>query len=164
MERRIVVGKITGVYGIKGWVKVRSFTEPGKNIFAYAPWHLDGTEQEFGVLNGRSHGSSWVAQVEGITDREQAATLVGRSISVPRSRLPEPGEGEYYQTDLLGMDVVNLDGVELGRVDQIMETGANDVLVVMGDRERLIPFTRGQAIREVDVAQRRIRVDWDADF
>ncbi|HLF97900.1 MAG TPA: ribosome maturation factor RimM [Methylococcaceae bacterium] len=166
MERRVVVGKVAGVYGVKGWVKIRSFTAPEENIFAYAPWQMDGTPPlpEVRIVDGRRHGSGLVAQLEGIADRDQAATLVGRYISVPRSRLPAPGEGEYYQTDLLGMRVVNLAGVEFGHVDQIMETGANDVLVVMGDRERLIPFTLGQAVREVDLAEQRILVDWEADF
>lgn len=166
MERRVVVGKITGVYGVKGWVKIRSFTDPEENILAYVPWRLDSAQPgpEIRVLDGRLHGGGLVAQLEGVADRDQAATLVGRHISVPRARLPELGEGEYYQTDLLGMNVVNLEGLEFGRVEQIMETGANDVLVVLGDRERLIPFTPGQAVREVNLAEQRILVDWDADF
>lgn len=166
MERRVVVGKVAGVYGVKGWVKIRSFTEPEENIFNYAPWRLESMTPalELRVLDGRFHGSGLVAQLEGITDRDQAAKLVGQYIFVPRACLPELGEGEYYQTDLLGMRVVNLDGVEFGHVDQIMETGANDVLVVIGKRERLIPFVLGQAVREVDLAEKRILVDWDADF
>lgn len=166
MERRIVVGKITGVYGVRGWVKIRSFTDPEENILAYAPWRLDSAQSgpEFRVRDARMHGAGLVAQLEGVADRDQAAALVGRHISVPRSRLPELGEGEYYQTDLLGMQVVNREGLDFGRVEQIMETGANDVLVVSGDRERLIPFTVGQAVCEVNLAEKRILVDWDADF
>lgn len=166
MERRVVVGKIAGVYGVKGWVKIRSFTGPEENIFTYVPWRLENMTPalELRVLDGRFHGSGLVALLEGITDRDQAAKLVGQHISVPRACLPELGEGEYYQTDLLGMRVVNLEGVEFGRVDQIMETGANDVLVVVGERERLVPFLLGQAVREVNLAEQRILVDWDADF
>jgi 16S rRNA processing protein RimM len=166
VERRVIVGKISGVFGVKGWVKIRSFTDPQENIFAYAPWRLDGMSpaRELRVLDGRFHGSGLVAQLDGYTDREQAATLVSQEISVPRDCLPEPAEGEYYQADLIGLRVVNVDGTEFGHVDQIMETGANDVLVVLGDRERLIPFTLGQAVREVNLAEKRILVDWDADF
>jgi 16S rRNA processing protein RimM len=166
VERRIVVGKIAGVYGVKGWVKVRSFTKPEENILDYAPWHLEGVGLAFDVrvLDGRKHGSGLITHLEGVTDRDQAARLVGREITVPRECLPELEAGEYYWTDLLGLRVVNLDGVEFGLVAQIMETGANDVLVVAGERERLIPYIQGQAVREVDLAAGRILVDWDADF
>jgi 16S rRNA processing protein RimM len=166
MERRVVVGKIAGVYGVKGWVKVRSYTEPKENILDYAPWRLEGgdTPIEVRVLAGKAHGAGIVAQLEAMTDRDQAARLVGREISVLRECLPNLPEGEFYWMDLVGLRVVNLEGAEFGRVVQIMETGANDVLVVAGDRERLIPFALGQAVRQVDLAGGRILVDWDADF
>lgn len=166
VDRLIVAGVITGAYGVKGWLKVRSFTEPGENLLAYAPWRLarDATEQTREVVAGRVHGAGLVVQLAGVSDRDQAEALSGREIFVPRSALPEPGENEYYHADLMGLEVVNLEGVAFGRVAWVMETGANDVLVVSGDRERLVPFILGAAVRSVNLVERRIVVDWDADF
>jgi 16S rRNA processing protein RimM len=165
----VVVGKITSAYGIKGWVKVFSYTDPVSNILQYTPWYLPVSPQQEGwrcceVLNGRPHGKHVVAQLAGIDDRNQAELLRGMDIAVPRDQLPEPAEGEYYWLDLKGLRVVNTHGVELGVVEDMMETGANDVLVVKGDRQRLIPYVMDEIVKDVDLAGGVLIVDWEPDY
>ncbi len=109
-------------------------------------------------------GKTLVARFAGIDDRETAAALVGQDLSVDRDRLPETAEDEYYWADLTGLEVVNREGIVLGRVHNLLSTGANDVLVVRGDRERLVPFVQGQYVLEVDLEAGRILVDWSPDF
>ncbi len=163
---RVVVGKIAGVFGVRGWVKVISYTDPREGILDYTPWILEhgGAQEVRKVLDGRAHGAGIVAQLEHCTDRDQAAALLNATVSVERSQLPEPAQGEYYWADLVGMNVVTSQGVDLGHVTELFETGANDVLVVKGDRERLIPFIRKQVIQDIDLGARRMVVDWDPDF
>ncbi len=160
------MGRVAGLYGIKGWVKVFSETEPRDNILEYSPWYLkvSGKWQEMEPAEGRIHGNGVVARLEGYSDRDQAARLVGAEIAIHRDQLPEIGEGEYYWSDLIGLKVVNTAGVELGQVDHLLETGANDVLIVKGERERLIPYTPGQAVVKVDLEAGVLTVEWDADF
>jgi len=162
----VIVGKITSSYGIRGWVKVHSFTEPQTNIFDYAPWYLkqDGQWREYTLSEGRTHGKGVVAHLKNVDDRNQADLLRGIEIAVRREQLPEAEDGEYYWLDLIGCQVQNLDGEDLGRVEEMMETGANDVLVVKGERERLIPYVIDEVVKEVDLGQKLIRVDWPADF
>lgn len=162
----IVVGKIVGLYGVQGWVKVFSHTEPKENIFTYAPWlvEIKGEWRPMKVLSGRVQGKGLVASLDGYADRELARLLIGAEIAVLRSQLPKPAKGEYYWNDLIGLNVVTLEGVELGKVDHLFDTGANDVMVVNGERERLIPFVTGQYVLEVDLDAGTIRVDWDPEF
>jgi 16S rRNA processing protein RimM len=162
----INVGKISGVFGIKGWLKIFSYTEPRDNILSYKLWLLkkDNQVKTIKVINGRLQGKSVVAQLDGIDSREQAELLVGHQIDITRQQLPKPEQDEYYWTDLLGLDVENTDSVHLGKVDSLFETGANDVLIVIGERERAIPFVIGQTVKSVDLESRKIVVDWDADF
>nr|VFJ45237.1 MAG: 16S rRNA processing protein RimM [Candidatus Kentron sp. FW] len=168
MQKRIIIGRISGVYGIYGWVKVHSFTVPIDNIFDYSPWQLELPNGrgyvEAPVIDGRRHGSGCVAKLALCQDRNAALDLVGANVIVTRDQLPLIGEGEYYWEDLIGCRVVTGDGIELGYVDRLMETGANDVLVVMGERERLVPFVFGNIILAVDLKAGMIRVDWDAEF
>lgn len=165
-DKHIVMGEIAGVYGVRGWVRVRSFTEPMDNLLRYRLWTLDedgsGT-RAVTVLEGRSHGPGLVARLEGIEDRDAAAKLQGRKILVRRAELPQ-APGEFYWADLEGLQVVTVDGVHLGQVDHLLETGANDVLVVQGERERLIPFVRPDVVKAVDLQARQLTVDWDPDF
>lgn len=165
-ERLVTLGEINGVFGVGGWVKVWSYTEPRERILEYGPWRLataDGDWRDIAVLEGRRHGQTVVACLKGIEDRDQARALHGAEIAVPRDRLPPPGEGEYYWTDLEGLRVVTLDGHELGRVKHLFRTGANDVMVVSGDRERLVPFVLERFVRDVDFGAGVIRVDWDPE-
>ncbi len=157
----IILGRISGLHGVKGWVKVHSHTQSREDILAYREWYLDGAAVE--LTQGRIHGKGIVAKLAGIDDRDAAAGLIGREISIPRSALPEPEEGQYYWSDLQGCRVTTTQGDELGEVDYLFATGANDVMVVKGDRERLLPFIES-VILEVDLTERSIRVDWDKDF
>ena len=164
--RRVILGRVAGLHGVRGWIKVHSFTEPPANILAYATWHLLSAsgQQVLAVTAGRTHGSRVLAQLGDVTDRDQAAALVGAEIAVPRSELPAPAAGEYYWSDLEGLRVSNLTGETLGTVMRLLATGANDVMVVRGERERLLPFVHGTVVKEVDLARGEICVDWDAAF
>ncbi len=166
-RERVILGRIAGVYGVRGWVKVFSETKPKENIFSYSPWqiNLNGAWQSVEVVEGKPHGKGLVAQLASYDDRERARQLVGAEIAVDKEQLPAAEEGEYYWADLVGLKVVTLDGTELGRVDHLLETGANDVLVVVeSERERLIPFVQGRYIHQVDLQAGVIRVDWDPEF
>ena len=166
-DRRFInVGKISGVFGVKGWLKIFSYTEPRENILTYSPWQLRKGEwcERLEVSGGRRQGNALVAQLDGIEDREAAARLAGCQIFIEREQLPAAGGDEYYWTDLCGLKVFNRDGQELGVVDHLLETGANDVLVVTGERERLIPFLMGNTVIKVDLAAGCLHVDWDPDF
>ncbi len=165
-QERLILGKINGVYGVRGWVKVFSDTKPRVNIFEYQPWLLKigGQWKTMKVIKGRPQGKGLVAQLESIDECEQAQALVGAEIAVLKSQLPKPEEGEYYWSDLIGLEVLTLEGQSLGRLDSLFETGANDVMVVKGDRERLVPFVQGQYIKEIDLVAGLMRVDWDPEF
>ena len=166
-DRPLLLGKIVGLSGVQGAVKLESYTEPRMRLFAYQPWRLKvaGSEREVSGVRGREQGKGIVASLPDVTDRDAAALLVGAEIWVARSVLPKPKRGEYYWTDLEGMNVVTLQGVDLGRVSHLFSTGANDVLVARdGERERLIPFVLKQFVHEVDLDAGRIVVDWDPEF
>ncbi|HEY5789909.1 MAG TPA: ribosome maturation factor RimM [Gammaproteobacteria bacterium] len=163
----VPVGRIAGAYGVRGWVKVFSETDPPENLLQYAPWYLqdrDGGWQARVVREGRVHAQALVARLEGCADRDAAAALGGTTVAVPRSAFGALGEDEYYWADLVGLEVVNTEGTRLGTVERLFPTGANDVLVVRGERERLIPFTPGHAVVEVDLERRRLTVAWDPEF
>jgi len=161
----IVLGRISGVFGVKGWVKVFSYTEPREAVLGYASWLLgqDGQWQSATVAEGQRHGKGVVARIDGFEDRDQAATLVGTQSGVPRNELPETQDGHYYWSDLEGLMVVRSDGSELGEVAYLLETGAHDVMVIKGDTERLVPFVKDEIVVDVDLAAGVITVDWDWD-
>ncbi|CAG0973456.1 Ribosome maturation factor RimM [Anaerolineae bacterium] len=163
----VIVGEVAGAFGVKGWLKVHSHTEPPSNILNYGPWRLESKEstKECKILSGHMHGVTVVAQLEGVDDRDQALELRSSKILVPRDRFPPPEPGHYYWADLIGLRVENLVGIDFGEVSEILSTGANDVIVAKGEeRERLIPFIIGQFVKEVDFEKRTMQVDWDADF
>ena len=165
MSQLITVGEIAGAFGIKGWVKIFSHTDPIQNILDYGPWlltDLDGTK-EFKVLSGRVHGNYVIALLEGVEDRDKAQKLKSSKISVPRDSFPRLESG-YYWADLIGLQVTNLDGVGLGTIEQMLSTGANDVIVAKAERERLIPFVMGTFVKEINLGEGKMLVDWDADF
>lgn len=166
MSDWVVLGRVSGLFGLQGWVRVFSHTEPREGIARYNPVFLQrkGQWQPFKIEAGRTHGAGVVLKFIDFDDRDQAATLVQSDIAVHRAQLPPPRPGEYYWADLEGLRVVTLEGVELGVVDHLLATGANDVLVVKGERERLLPFVQGQVIVEIDLEQRLLQVDWDPDF
>lgn len=163
----IHLGHINGLYGVKGWVKVYSETQPRDNILSYTPWLIRQAGQEWQTLlvtDGRLQGKGVVAHLQGYDDREQARQLMGAEIAIYREQLAPLADDEYYWSDLQGLAVETVNGVSLGTVDYIFDTGANDVLVVSGDRERLIPFIQGQTIRKIDLQGGTIQVDWDPEF
>ena len=163
----VVMGKVVGAQGIQGWVKVQTFTEYLDSLLDYNTWYV-GNEQEWRplkVLEANVHGGKvLIAKLQGILDRTAAEKCKGLLIAVPRNSLPEQPEGEYYWSDLVGLAVENLQGVEFGTVDSLLETGANDVLVVKGGAgETLMPFI-ASVIQKVDLKNRKILVDWQADY
>jgi 16S rRNA processing protein RimM len=160
------MGRIAAPFGVKGWIKVQPETEGPGGLLAYKTWWLlgrDGDWREAAVAEAKVQGAMLAARLEGCRDRDSAAALRGDSVAVPRSQLPQARSGEYYWADLLGLRVVNTQARELGRIEQILQTGANDVLVVRGDRERLVPFI-ADVIREVDTATGVVRVEWGVDY
>ncbi|MEE9395946.1 MAG: ribosome maturation factor RimM [Methylococcales bacterium] len=161
------VGKVSAPYGIKGWLRMMSYTEPRKNILNYSPWLLgkkNGDYSEWQVEDARLHGKGLIVKFENIENPESAAKLSGLIVAVVRDQLPEAAEGEYFWIDLIGLAVITITGFNLGEVDYLIETGANDVLIVKGERERLIPFVQGDVIKNIDLKSRVITVDWDPDF
>ncbi len=163
---RIILGRISGLFGVKGWVKVFSYTEPRENVIRYSPWHLlrAGLEQVHEVAAGRCHGAAVIAQLRGVDDRDAAANLIGADIEIARQQLEPLPPGEYYWAELQGLEVKDLGGSMLGRIDHLLRTGAHDVLVVEGERQRLIPFVRGGIVKDVDLDRGVVRVDWSPDY
>jgi 16S rRNA processing protein RimM len=173
LEKQITLGKVGAVYGIKGWLKIHSFTDDPEAILDYLPWSLKlGNKiQTVEVTDWRKHNKSLVVKVAKYDDRDQAQTLVGSEVLVKSSVLPDLPDGEFYWRDLIGMAVVTDKGYDLGTVSDIMETGANDVLVVKANRndafsqkERLIPYLFEQVVVSVSMENKQICVDWDPGF
>ena len=157
---------MVGPWGVKGWIKVYSYTDPRENIVNFPVWSLeqDGGRRSVQLEQGRRHGSQVVVKLASVDDRDQAELLAGAEILVARGELAPCDEGEYYWTDLEGLRVVTREGVDLGEIDHLFATGSNDVMVVTGDRERLIPFLAEQVVQTVDLGEGLVVVDWDPDF
>lgn len=169
----VIVGKIGAPYGIKGWIKVNSYTDPESNIFDYSPWQLDvgGELKDVEIAEWRTHNKGLIARLADISDRNAAELVKGATIVVSAEVFPELTGEEYYWRDLEGMEVVTEQGYHLGKVNNLMETGANDVMVVkantgdaFGKKERLIPYIEEQVIKQVDLQSRQITVDWEPNF
>ena len=168
----VKLGRVSGVYGIKGWVKIHSYTRPMENILNYSSWMLErqGQWSSARLEQGRPHGKGLIAKFFGCDDRDVAQTFVGLEIGMNESELPSLEDGDYYWHQLEGLSVTNCEGELLGRVDRMMSTGANDVMVVkpidgsLDDQERLIPYVVEQYVLEVDLANKNIKVDWGRDF
>jgi len=181
---KVILGRITGVYGVQGWLKVFSYTDPMESIIDYNPWYIRAGNRkkapwtEVKLAAGKRHAKTVIVRLEDCDDRDQAMAYIGSEIAIELEQLEQlQGKDEYYWRDLFGLRVVNLQGVELGVVKDLMETGVNDVLVVVsekevtekekdgaGYKERLIPWTMHNAIIAVDLEQGVIEVDWDPDF
>lgn len=164
-DKNLIVGKISGIFGVKGWVKIFSHTEPRENIFSYSPWLIkyQGEWQAFNVEDGQllQGGKALAAKLEGVDDRDQARLYMGCDIAISPDQLPEV-EDEYYWRDLIGCTVTDQEGKNLGVVTSLIETGAHDVLrIEQDDHSVLIPFVEGTFILDVDVENKHIQVDWD---
>lgn len=166
IKRRIPLGRICGIHGVQGWVKIYSYTDPLTNIFKYTPWQVkkNGQWHTVAVLEGKTHHKGLIAQLVNCYNRDEAIYWLDTEIAVYREQLPPPLAGEYYWTDLVGLTVKNVEHEILGQIDQVLETGANDVLVVKGKREYLIPFLLNKTIKQVDLTNGILQVDWDTDF
>lgn len=173
-NEKLILGSISGVFGVKGWVKVFSETDPRENILEYSPWfiEIDKQWQEVKLVSGKKHGKSIIAQLEGINDRDQAEALKRCRIAIKPSQLPDTAENEFYWRDLKGLNVLSTTGFEFGTVVEILETGANDVLVIRSHNkdakgryeEYLIPYIWQQVILKVDLDGGLIEVDWQPEY
>lgn len=163
----VIMGYVSGVFGVRGWIKVHADTEYADSLFNYPVWLLgkpNGVWQSYSFIEGAVQSKGIVAHLQQVDDRDQAFGLRGMSIAIPRNDLPAPEEDEYYWTDLVGLQVTNQHNEALGTIVEMMETGAHDVMVVQGaDGERLIPFVE-PILLDVNMAERQVRVDWDADY
>lgn len=165
-RKLVILGRVNGLLGVKGWLKIYSYTDPRDSIVDFSTWVLrtGNDEQTVELEDGRKHGRTVVVKLKAIDDRDQAGALVGAEIAVERDALAPCDAGEYYWTDLEGSTVVTAQGESLGRLDHLFETGGHDVMVVIGDRRRLIPFVQEKVVREVRLEQHIIVVDWDPAF
>ena len=177
-SEKIVLGRITGVYGLKGWVKVFSYTDPMESIVDYSPWYVRPEKKQSSpwtkvkLKAGKRHAKTVIAKLENCNDCDEAQAYIGSEISVEQDQFEAlKDKNAYYWQDLIGLRVINQQNIELGVVTKMLETGANDVLVVTseeeaetGNKERLIPWTLQQAIIAVDLEQGVLEVDWDPDF
>ena len=165
LDNLVVMGRIAVPYGIKGWMKIQPYSEAIDTLADYAQWYVGRGDvwQIYTVVEIKTHVKLLVAQLAGVEGRDQALALKGCEIAVARDSLPAAPENEYYWSDLIGLPVVNLNGAAFGVIEQILEAGAHDVLVVRGEREHLIPFV-GQIVRDVDLLARMVRVDWELDY
>ena len=164
-EKKLLVGKINGFFGLQGWVKVFSYTKPRVNILNYSPWSIDvdGELQKIEIKNGREQSKTIVAHISGIDTREDSQKLIGKDIYIDKEQLPELNEDQYYWHELIGFTVLNQNKESLGLVDYFVETGANNVLVVKGKKEHWIPYIEPYLV-SVDSKKKEIFVDWDKDF
>ncbi|MBB6598898.1 ribosome maturation factor RimM [Luteimonas sp. MC1825] len=165
--RRILLGRVHGAFGVRGELKLESFTEPARAILGYQPWTLrdaQGAERVAEGATGRETAKGLVARLPGIEDRDAAEALRGTEVWVARESLPPPAPGEYYWVDLEGLRVHNVDGSDFGTVSHLFSTGANDVLVARGDRERMIPFVVPDYVVSIDFDAGLVTVDWDPGF
>lgn len=165
-QKWVTLGRVSGVFGVKGWLKVRSYTEPHSNVLTFRAWtlRLEGTDRAVDVEDGQDHAGAIVAKLRGVDDRDSARSVVGADIVVERERLPPLETGEFYWADLEGCEVRTTAGLALGCVESMLTTGAHDMLVLPGKPERLIPFVAGRIVKHVDLAERVIVVDWSPDY
>ena len=159
---RVELGRVTGAFGIKGWITVLSHTDPPERILRYRRWLVGG--REWKVLGGHVKGHSVAAGLEGLADRNAAEAMRGAVVEVTRAALPKPKRGEFYWSDVLGAEVVSTSGAKLGTLESVGSNGAQDVMVVRGERERLIPAVPGPIVKTVDPKAKRIVVEWEPEY
>ncbi|MBB1321328.1 ribosome maturation factor RimM [Shewanella sp. SR43-8] len=172
-QELVVLGKLGSSHGIKGWLKITSYTDSVEGIFDYSPWLIkeQGVWREVKVAQWRFQGKAVVAELEGVATREDAQMLTNCEIAIKSEQMKELDDSEFYHRDLIGCEVTNINGYNMGIIEQIVETGSNDVLLVkanakdaFGKAERMIPFVPEQFIKQVDLQGKQILVDWDPDF
>jgi len=165
-ESFIIVGQLGKTYGVAGWLKVNSFTSPFDNILDYHPWYYQQDEQwvVLPIIDKQLQGNYIIAHVENMHSPEAARRITGTDIAIKRSQLPKLAKDENFWCDLVGLNVVTTTGLALGTVARLFDSGANDVLVIQGEKEHLIPYIKDHFILQVNLAERVITVDWDPDF
>ncbi len=168
----ITLGKISGVHGVKGWIKVFSHTSPREQITEYKEWFLRSRGNDWKpvkVIDGKKQGKSIIASLENTHYRDQAEALVGSEIAIHKDQLKKLAKDEYYWRDLIGLSVETTKGEKLGEIDWLFDTGSNDVFVVKntdGEEviERLLPYIMGDVIQSIDLDKSLMIVDWDPEF
>ena len=166
-ELLLVLGHVSGVFGVKGWLKIYSETDPVQNILKYDPWFIKKNNSwvEIKLLDGKKHKKGVIVQFDGYLDRDVAAELKGCEIAIKREQLPETlSENEFYWADLEGLRVEGIDKFYFGEISHLFQTGANDVVVIKGDKEYLVPYVWEQVIKSVDLEKGLMIIDWDSDF
>lgn len=165
MSEPIVIGSFGKTFGILGWIKVNSLTSPRKNILDFKPWLIKRKQswEEICIAASREHSNNIIVKLPNYNSPEEAQSLVNAKIAIWQKQLPKLQLSEYYWTDLIDLKVINSQGFDLGTVQDLMSTGANDILVVFGNRKRLIPYI-SQAILKVDLPEKIIQVDWEQDW
>ena len=165
------LGKISGVFGVKGWVKIFSHTSPRQQIVKYSPLYLrkNGKWQAVKVVKGHKQGKAVVAQLEGVDDRDQAFALIGTEIAIKQNQLPTLSNDSFYWADLEGVSVFTLEDIKLGKIEWVFDTGSNNVIVVKGEldgkkKDHMVPWIMDDVIKSVDLEASRIVVDWDPEF
>ena len=164
-EKKLLVGKIHGFFGVQGWVKIFSYTKPRKNILEYQPWYFvdNETYKVIEITSGREQSKTIVAQVKGINNRDEALQLIGKDLYINKDQLPELDNDAHYWYELTGFQVINKNEVDLGIVDFLVDTGSNHVLVTKGEAEHWIPYIEPFLV-SVDKHKKVISVDWDENF
>ena len=166
-DKKIYLGKITGVHGIKGWLKIQSFSSPPENILNYPSWIINnqGEEDFYSIEKGRKQNNKIVVKLETIDDRNTAESLINSKIQILRSDLPKLPNENYYWSDLVGLSVLNSEEKVIGKIESLIETGANDVMVIitLKDERILIPFVMHEIIKEVNVELSYIKIDWSIE-
>ena len=164
-EKKLLVGKINGFFGVQGWVKIFSYTKPRKNILEYQHWYFvdNETYKVIEITSGREQSKTIVAQVKGINNRDEAAQLIGKDLYINKDQLPELDNDAHYWHELTGFRVINKNGVDLGIVDYLVDTGSNHVLVTKGNTEHWIPYIEPFLV-SIDKHKKVISVDWDENF
>lgn len=166
MSGYLTLGQVAAPHGVRGGLKVNSFTEPPEALLAQAEWQLvaaDGRVRDVKVRRGDAHRGQLRVELEGVADRDAAQALAGWTVRVLRDRLPQPAEGEYFREDLMGLEVVNEEGVAMGRLDHFIDAPGGAVMVVKGTREHWIPAGRPH-LKKVDLAAGRLLVDWPEEL
>lgn len=167
-KSRIIIGRTGGAHGVRGWMKIMSYTRPRQNIFSYSPWllHVGDTWQQIEVEESQHRGDRLLVKLAEIESPEQARLYMNCDIAIMREQLPDLKEGEYYWHDLIGLEVLNQDLISLGKVSEITETGANDVLVIKSDENKkciFIPLVMDVYVKQVDLTARQIHIDWQIE-
>jgi len=172
-EDYILLGKISGVHGIKGWVKIFSYTTPRIKITEYSQWYMRSSKNQSWVslelIEGKEQGKNIIARLDGVNYRDEAEALVGTEIAIHKDQLEVLAENEYFWRDLIGLSVETITGEKLGQIDWLFNTGSNDVIVVKDTesadaKEHLLPFVFDDVIKSVDIEKSLMVVDWDPEF